>query len=105
MRRTAFHPVCVSNTHRLLRSVIITYFNVVCIPVYEPEADTPLIVDRDSMLPLPVPAQGVQPIPGRDPEIVEACREIDVFQLPRRSSLHVPREALAASGGEKVECP
>ena len=38
-------------------SVVIDYFNIVGIAFMPPEADSPLVIDPDAMLPLPISFQ------------------------------------------------
>lgn len=53
-----------------LLSVIICDLNIVGIPVDEPEADAPLVVDGDDMLSIPVPTESVEPIAGRNLQVI-----------------------------------
>jgi len=50
--------------------VIVCDLDIVGITIDEPEANTPLIVDTDRVLPLPVPYKLVEVITGRNLEIV-----------------------------------
>jgi hypothetical protein len=45
------------------------------------EADAPLVVDPDAVLPHPVPSQRLKPIAWRDPQIVEPDRCVEQLQL------------------------
>lgn len=56
------------------------------------EANAPLIVDANAVLPLPVAAQGFQAIAGRCPQIVESLCRIDCDELRACSLLDVRRQ-------------
>jgi hypothetical protein len=47
------------------------------------EADAPLLIDSDAVLAFPVASQFLQPVPGRDPEVVEQFSGIEHRQLPQ----------------------
>jgi len=51
-------------------SVVIYNLDIVGITIDEPKADTPLVVDRDGILSLPLPPKLVQPITWRNPKII-----------------------------------
>jgi hypothetical protein len=53
-----------------LVSVIICDLNIVGIPVDKPEADAQLVVNGDGVLPIPLPTKSVEPIAGRNPQII-----------------------------------
>lgn len=52
-------------------SVVIGDFNVVSVSVCPAEADTPLCVDTDGVLPIPVAGEGFEMVAGGKPEMVE----------------------------------
>jgi hypothetical protein len=45
------------------------------------EADPPLIIDADAVLPLPISAQRFEPVPGQGGEISERRRSLETIQL------------------------
>lgn len=51
------------------------------------EADPPLLVDPDAVLPGAVPAECLKPVPGRHPEVVEDLGGVQHHQLPQGRSL------------------
>ena len=61
--------------------VIVAYLDLERVPVNETETNAPLVVDGNGILPLPVVFERVQTIPWRDAKIVQARREVHVFQL------------------------
>jgi hypothetical protein len=71
--------------------VIVRHLDVVRIAILEAKANPPLVVDGDSMLTHTVPAQGVKPIAGRDPEVIELRRKVNILQSPHCPSDDVGR--------------
>ena len=65
--------------------MVITDLHVVCVAVDKAKADSPLIVDSDRMLSLPVILECVETIPRRHLQVVQARRKIDVLKLARGS--------------------
>ena len=47
------------------------------------EADAPLVVDADAVLPFPIPLQGFQTITGRNAQIVQASCGMHLIELAR----------------------
>jgi hypothetical protein len=56
--------------------VIVTDFDFVRIAGLKSEANAPLIIDRDGMLPLSIILQCMEPIAWRNCQVVKAGREI-----------------------------
>jgi len=52
--------------------VVVRNLDIVGITVNEPEADSPLVVDRDCVLALPVSPQPMQPVPWWDLKVIKA---------------------------------
>jgi hypothetical protein len=52
------------------------------------EADAILIVDPDAMLTASIPLQGLQTISGRDTQIAQMDRRLNLIQLAARDSLN-----------------
>jgi len=50
------------------------------------EADTPLIIDSDTVLPRTVTAQTLEPVARRNPKILETTRSVDLTQLAQRDA-------------------
>jgi hypothetical protein len=61
--------------------MIVRDLDIVGITVDEPEANTPLIVYTDRMLPFPVPYEFMKVIPGRNFEIFYSRCQIHVLKL------------------------
>jgi hypothetical protein len=65
---------------------------------YPAEADPPLIVDPDALLPLTVATQSLQSIAGRNAQVIEANGDLELAQLAAchdRDALKAP-DALAS---------
>jgi hypothetical protein len=56
------------------------------------EADSPLVIDADAVLPLPVPAQCFEPVGGRDVQKGQIGGRVDHLQFSLGNSLDVVRE-------------
>jgi len=54
-----------------------------------PEADAPLIVDADAVLPAPVPPELFEPVARRDAEVVQGHGCVELPQLAEGDSLHL----------------
>src|SRR5207302_9714004 len=67
-------------------SVIVDEFHIRCIGIIPPKADAPLIVDADTVLALPGSAQRLEPIAGRDHQVLDGPRAMQVQQLSARRS-------------------
>ncbi|SIA36651.1 Uncharacterised protein [Mycobacteroides abscessus subsp. abscessus] len=50
------------------------------------EADTPLIIDSDTVLPRTITAQTLKPIARRNPKILQTTRSINLAQLAQRDA-------------------
>lgn len=58
------------------------------------EAETPLCVHTDAVLPTTFADQSFQSVPGWDPEILDILRCMDQLELPQGRPLHRPIDAL-----------
>ena len=50
------------------------------------EADTPLIINSDTVLPCSITAQTLKPVARRNPEVFETTRSVDLTQLAQRDA-------------------
>ena len=66
-------------------SVVVTELDFERVSIFEPEANTPLIVDRDRELTGTVIFQQVQAVARRHLQVPNAYRCVDLFQLASRS--------------------
>jgi hypothetical protein len=62
--------------------MIICYFNLMRISVGKPEADAPLVVYRNRVLSFPVALQAMKTIARGHPQIIDARRQVNIFQPP-----------------------
>ena len=74
--------------------MIVAYLDLERVPVNETETNAPLVVDGNGILPLPVVFERVQTIPWRDAKIVQARREVHVFQLAGGARRNIRGETL-----------
>lgn len=61
--------------------MIVDDLDIVGVPVFPREADSPLIVDPDAPRALSISGQRFQPVPGRNPKIFETFRRIQKQQF------------------------
>ncbi len=54
--------------------------------VAPPKADTPLIIDSDTVLPRTITAQTLEPVARRNPKILQTTRSVDLTQLAQRDA-------------------
>ena len=54
--------------------------------VAPPEADTPLIVDSDTVLARAITTQTLEPVARRNPEVLQTARSINLTQLAQRDA-------------------
>ena len=54
--------------------------------VAPPKADTPLIIDSDTVLPRTITAQTLEPVARRNPQILQTTRSVDLTQLAQRDA-------------------
>jgi len=50
------------------------------------EANTPLIIDSDTVLPRTITAQTLKPVARRNPKILQTTRGVDLTQLAQRNA-------------------
>jgi hypothetical protein len=62
--------------------MIICYFNIKCVAIFPMEADSPLIIDPDAVLPPANSFEGLYPITGRNPQIVQGPCAMEIKQPP-----------------------
>jgi hypothetical protein len=69
--------------------MVINNFYPQCITVLPFEADAPLVVNADAILPCPISAQPLQPISWRHPQILKSLRLVEHAQFPQRHLLDI----------------
>ena len=70
--------------------MVVDKFDTFCTSISPDEADAPLRIDPDTVLPATIADQPLQPITRRDPEVLDILRRMDQFEFPQRRSLHDP---------------
>jgi len=81
--------------------MVVGHLDVVGVAVDEAEANPPLVVDCDRVLSLSVGAEFVEPVARRNPEIVEAIRQVDVLELSPGSPENLRRQSPRPTRREK----
>jgi len=96
----------IRDAHMLhLGLVIVTDFYVICVAIDKPKANTPLIVDRNRVLALPVPFESVKPIARWNLQIIKPTCQVHILKLARGSLGHIRRKALCLAGHKQFLCP
>ena len=54
--------------------------------VAPPKADSPVIVDSDTVLPRTITAQTLKPVARRNPKILQTTRSVNLTQLAQRDA-------------------
>ena len=85
--------------------MVVAYLDVVGISINEAEADTPLIIHRDGILPFPLILERMKPIAWRHPEIIELGRKVHIFQFTDSSFGNVRRKAPGSPCSEQIVGP
>jgi hypothetical protein len=71
--------------------MVINNFDVVGISLLPGEANPPLFINPDTMLPLAVAFQGLKPVAWRDLQVLERFGAMEIQELPPRDSLKAPK--------------
>lgn len=66
--------------------MIIDDLDLVGIGILPAETDPPLVIHPDAMLPRPIALELLEPIAGRDAEVLERLRGVEGNQLPEHDS-------------------
>lgn len=75
--------------------MIIHNFNVARVFTVPAEAEAPLVVDADAVLPRPIAFQGFQAVAGRQGQVAQFARAIKLRELPQGHPLNLGRQAVA----------
>jgi len=78
--------------------VVVTELDLIGIAVFKAEADAPLVIYRDRVLSATIAFERMQPIAGRDLQVVDPSGGIDLLQLAHSSCDHVRRHAFRFAG-------
>ena len=74
--------------------VVICNFYIICIGINEPKTNTPLIVYGNGILSFSISLQFVEPVAGRNPQIIQAGRQIKVFQFSHSPLPYLRRKTI-----------
>jgi len=66
--------------------VVVNDLNPFWTSIAPPKADTPLIIDSDTVLPRTITAQTLEPVARRNPKILQTTRSVDLTQLAQRDA-------------------
>ena len=80
-----------------LASMIIRDLDVVSVAVDESETNAPLVIDRYRILSLSIALEFMQPVAGRNPQIIQGRGMINIFEFSNRPSNDVRRKALRSA--------
>jgi len=61
--------------------MVVCYFNVIGVSAFPVKADSPLIVDPDTVLPLAIALQGLETVARGDPEVFKVLGPVKVQEL------------------------
>jgi hypothetical protein len=61
--------------------MVVCYFNVMGVSAFPAKADSPPIVDPDTVLPLAIALQGLEPVARRDFQVLKALGLVKVQEL------------------------
>jgi hypothetical protein len=82
--------------------VVVGHLDFIGIAILKAKANSPLIVDVDGVLALPIAAQGMQPVADGDSEVAELLREVNMLQPSYRPSDDVWRQPPGLAREEQV---
>jgi hypothetical protein len=82
--------------------MVVDNFNVESISGAPTEANSPLIVDPDRVLPCSIAFQFLQPIAGDAAKLVKPAGRMNCHELLQCAALHIARNPPTGSTGEKL---
>jgi glutamine cyclotransferase len=81
-------------------SVVVDDLHLAGVPATPFKADAMPVIDPDTILHHPIPSQLLQPISGRDPEILKSTGPVEEHQLAQGNPLDLNREPSRSLAGE-----
>jgi hypothetical protein len=78
--------------HGFSPSVVVNNFNVIGVPVFPVEADSPLVVNTDTPLAFSFASELLKPVRRRDAEEFQGCCSMELRQFPKANPLNVRRQ-------------
>lgn len=85
--------------------MVVGDFNVVSIPVLPAEANSPLLVDPDAVLSFPVAVKLFQTVSGRDTQVIQSERCVELIQLHNGPAEKLRRKFPGVFPPEYFFCP
>ena len=67
--------------------MVIYYFDLMSIPFVPDKANSPLMVDSNAVLAIPISRKGLQPVPGRHSQVIDASGVVQKNQPHLRTPL------------------
>ena len=74
--------------------MVVDEFDIARTSISPDEAETPLRVHADPVLPTTIPDESFQAVPRWDPQVFDVLRRMDQLELPQGRPLHRPVNAL-----------
>ena len=84
--------------------MVVANFDVERVAIDEPKTNTPLVIDGNRVLALPIILQRVQPISWWHSEVVKLRCQIHVLQFPDSTSRDVCWESFGLPIEEQIAC-
>ena len=84
--------------------MVIDYLDVFGVSTSPAKANTELIVNTNAPLAGPIALELLEPIAWRRAKIIDAPRQLDLFELPKRRTLDVHKSG-DPSGRTRLWCP
>ena len=72
--------------------MIVRDLNIARLAVVPFETDTPLIVDPNAVLSLPIPAEFLESVRGWYAKVVQVFRTVEDYELPISNNLNISRK-------------
>jgi hypothetical protein len=74
--------------------MVINNLDVLRVFVPPTKADAPSLIYAEAELPGPAALQGCQPIAGRQPQVAQLARTVQLRELPQGFTFHLQRQAV-----------
>ena len=84
--------------------MVVAYLNIKCIAVNKTETDSPLVVNRNRVLAVTVPTQGMKAVSRWRPQIIQPYCQMHILQLAYRTTSHIRQKAASGAFYEQIRC-
>ena len=85
-------------------SVVVADLDIVGVPVLEPKADAPLVVDRNGVLAFSVAGEGMEPVAPRHSQVLQSHSEVNILKLANGTFPDIRRPAARLSRRVEIPC-